>query len=162
MSTAESSMTSQPATDNDTAGKISVLNRRLPPVAELAVASVALMLSGGVYLAAHLPTPPPLAPAIGLVAAGAVLTFASLLLLIRIRPFAWSTFFLVAKWAFAAYLVIAGILAFVFIFDHTRGSTLVVLILTLVVFAIDVPMIIAFTVARFEEVDPTTQALPSL
>ena len=33
-------------------------SRRLPPVTELAVISVALVLSGGVYLGAHLPHQP--------------------------------------------------------------------------------------------------------
>ena len=129
----------------------SVLDRRLPPIAELAVASVVLMLSGGVYLGAHLPRIPPLAPAVGLLAGGAALTVAAMALLSRVRPFAWGTFLVVARWAFLAYLVIAGLLGFVFIVDHTRGSTLVVLILTLVVFAVDVPMIVAFTVARYRE-----------
>lgn len=125
---------------------------RLPPVAELIVGSVALMLSGGVYLASYLPRQPPLAPAVGLLIAGGALTVVALFLLSRIRPFAWRTFFLVARWAFVAYAVIAGLLGFVFIYDHTRGSTLAVLISTLVVFALDVPAIIAFTVARFERV----------
>jgi hypothetical protein len=128
----------------------SVLDRRLPPIAELTVASVALMLSGGVYLASHLPRRPPLAPAVGLVVAGAALSVTALALLSRVRPFAWHTFFLVARWALIAYAVIAGLLAYVFILDHTRGSTLAVLIATLVVFAIDVPMVIAFTVARYD------------
>lgn len=127
------------------------LTRKFPPVAELAVASVALMLSGGIYLAAHLPRHPPLGPAVGLLVAGGALSVASIGLLVRIRPFAWRTFFLVARWALVAYVVIAGILGFVFIYDHTSGATLAVLILTLVVFALDVPMIIAFTVARYQE-----------
>ena len=131
-----------------------VLERRLPPVAELAVASVALMLSGGVYLAAHLPSPPPLGPAIGLLAGGGALTACAIALLSRIRPFAWGTFFLVARWALLAYVVIAGLLGFVFVYDHTRGATLVVLILTLVVFALDVPVIMAFTVARYHATSP--------
>ncbi len=129
----------------------SASERRLPPVAELAVASVTLMVSGGVYLAAHLPTLPPLAPAVGLLVGGAVLTLIAMVLLARIRPFAWRTFFLVARWAFSAYVVIAGLLALVFIYDHTRGTTLAVLMLTLVVFALDVPVIVAFTVARYAE-----------
>jgi len=133
----------------------STLERRLPPIAELAVASVALMLSGGVYLAAHLPRQPPLAPAVGLLAGGGALTIAAVVLLSRVRPFAWATFFLVARWALLAYVVIAGLLGFVFIYDHTRGSTLAVLLLTLVVFALDVPMVIAFTVARYQETGPT-------
>jgi hypothetical protein len=127
------------------------LSRRFPPVAELAVASVALMLTGGIYLAAHLPRHPPLGPAVGLLAAGGVLSLAAIGLLVRIRPFAWGTFFLVARWALVAYVVIAGILGFVFIYDHTRGATLAVLLLTLIVFALDVPMIIAFTVAKYQE-----------
>lgn len=134
-------------------------DRRLPPVAELAVASVALMLSGGVYLAAHLPRHPPLAPAVGLLAGGGALTVVALVLLSRVRPFAWDTFFLVARWALLAYVVIAGILGFVFVFDHTRGATLAVLILTLVVFALDVPAVIAFTVARYDEAGPTKDAV---
>ncbi len=131
------------------------LERRLPPIAELTVVSVALMLSGGVYLAAHLPRHPPLAPAVGLLAGGGVLTVVAVVLLARIRPFAWATFFLVARWALLAYVVIAGILGFVFIYDHTRGATLAVLVLTLVVFALDVPMIIAFTVARYQDTAPS-------
>ena len=138
-------------TGDDTRPGPSVLDRRLPPVAELTVTSVALMVLGGVYLAAHLPTVPPLGPAVGLLAGGGVLTVAAMGLLARIRPFAWRTFFLVVRWAFVAYVVIAGLLALVFIYDHTRGTTLVVLMLTLVVFAIDVPMIVAFTVARYAD-----------
>lgn len=129
----------------------SILDARFPPVAELVVASVAMMLAGGIYLAAHLPVPPPLGPAVGLLIAGGVLTLAALALLARIRPFAWGKFFLVWRWALLAYLVIAGMLAYVFIFDHTRGDTLVVLLITLFVFALDVPTVIAFTVARYDE-----------
>jgi hypothetical protein len=133
-------------------GETSLLMRKMPPVAELIVISVALMLSGGVYLAAHLPSPPPLVPAVGLLAAGAACTLAALGLLARIRPFAWGRFFGIARWALLAYVAIAGLLAFVFIYDHTRGSTLAVLLLTLVVFALDVPTVMAFTVARYEAV----------
>jgi hypothetical protein len=131
----------------------SVLERRLPPVAELAVGSLALMLAGGVYLAAHLPRNPPLGPVVGLLVAGAVLTSVALVLLSRLRPFAWRTFFLVARWALAAYAVITGVGVFIFVYDHTGGSTLVVLVLSLVVFAIDVPTVIAFTVARYERAE---------
>ncbi len=133
-------------------GEASVLERRLPPVAELIVASVALLLSGGVYVAAHLPSPPPLGPAVGLLTGGAACTVAALGLLARVRRFAWRRFFHVVRWAVLAYVVIAALLGFVFVYDHTRGATLAVLVLTLVVFALDVPTVMAFTVARYEEV----------
>ena len=48
--------------------------RKLPPVAQLIVVSVTLMISSGVYLASHLPKAPPLGPALGLVAAGGLFT----------------------------------------------------------------------------------------
>ncbi len=61
-----------------------------------------------------------------------------------------------ARWALLAYVVIASLLGFVFVYDHTQGVTLAVLILTLVVFALDVPAIIAFTVARYHETGLTS------
>jgi hypothetical protein len=143
--------------DHDDEPEPNLLTRHLPPVAELIVLSVALMLSGGVYLGAHLPVRPSLTPAIILLAAGGVATVVAVTMLVRIPHFAWKKFFLVAKWAFVSYLVIAGILAFVFIFDHTRGATLAVLLATLAVFAVDVPMVMAFTVARYDE----ASALPT-
>lgn len=128
-----------------------VRDRKLPPVAETAVASICMMLIGGVYLAAKLPGHPGLVLPVGLVIAGAALTVAALGMLSRIRPFAWPTFFLVLRWGLLAYLIIAGMLEFVFIRDHTPASTMAVLTATLFVFAVDVPTILAFTVARFAE-----------
>lgn len=125
--------------------------RRNPPIAETAVVSISLMLVGGIYLAAQLPGHPGLALPVGLVVAGGLLTVADMVMLSRIRPFAWDTFFLVMKWALLAYVVIAGMLEFVFVRDHTPGTTMAVLTATLVVFAIDVPTILAFTVARYAE-----------
>ena len=127
--------------------------RRLPPIAEVAVLSIALMLVGGINLAAHLPHRPPLGVPAALLIAGALLTLADMVVLSRIRPFAWSTFFLVIRWALLAYLVIGGMLEYVFVLDHTRGTTLVVLTATLVVFAVDVPTILAFTVARYQSLE---------
>ena len=131
-----------------------VRDRKLPPVAEVAVVSICMMLVGGVYLAAQLPGHPGLAVPVALVIAGGALTVADLVILSRIRPFAWPTFFQVLGWALLAYMIIAGMLEFVFVRDHTPGSTLAVLTATLVVFAVDVPTILAFTVARFAAPGP--------
>lgn len=125
--------------------------RKLPPIAETAVVSICLMLIGGIYLAAQLPGHPGLVVPVALVTAGGLLTLVDMAMLSRLRPFAWKTFFVVMKWALLAYAVIAGMLEFVFIHDHTPGTTMAVLTATLVVFAIDVPTILAFTVARFAD-----------
>jgi hypothetical protein len=125
-------------------------DRALPPVTELAVASMILVIVGGIYLAAHLPVIPPLAPAVATLVGAAAILVADVVLLSRARDFAWHTFFLVARWALLAYAVIAGLLAYVFITDGTRGSVLVVLVLTLLIYAVDIPLILAFSVARYQ------------
>ena len=59
-------------------------------------------------------------------------------------------FFQVGRWALLAYAVIAGVIEFAFVYDHTRGAPLVVMTLMLVLFMLNVPVLIAFTVARYE------------
>lgn len=126
------------------------VERALPPVTELAMASLALIIIGGIYLAAHLPEQVPLTPAAILLAASAVLLAVNLALLARVRGFAWSRFFTVGKWALLAYAVTAGLIEFTFLRDGVRGGVLVVLTLSIIVYAVHVPILIAFTVARYE------------
>jgi len=121
-----------------------------PPIPLLCVASMALVLVSGIYLAAYLPRRAPLGPAAGLVAAAGVVLIAAVLMVVRLREFAWDSFFLVVKWALLAYLVIAGVLEYVFVYDGTRGSMLVLLSLALFVFAVDIPILLGFSVARFQ------------
>jgi hypothetical protein len=125
--------------------------RRLPPVTELGMASLALIVAGGIYLASHLPKHVPLTPAAVLLAASAVLLAGNVLALTRVSSFAWRRFFQIARWALLAYLVIAGMILYTFLRDHVSGGTLVVLTLSLVIFAIHVPLLIGFTVARYAQ-----------
>jgi hypothetical protein len=60
-------------------------------------------------------------------------------------------FRLVAGWVLVAYLVIAGMLEYVFIYDGTRGTQLLILSLMLAVFAVNIPMLLGFSVARFQD-----------
>ena len=129
----------------------SVAERRFPPIAELLMASMSCVIAGGIYLAAHLPNRAPLGPAVGLLIAGAALLAAGAALVSSLRPFAWRRFFQVAGWAVVAYVVIAGLLEFTFVYDHTRGSLLVVLTMSLAVFALDIPLLLGFSVARFQD-----------
>ena len=63
-----------------------------------------------------------------------------------------------AKWSLLAYVVIAGMIEYVFLRNHTRGGPLVILTLSLVVFAVHVPILVGFTVARFyDREDPGSQ-----
>jgi hypothetical protein len=125
--------------------------RRLPPIQQIAVAVLALIVIGGIYTASHLPRHVPEGPTIALLVAASALLAVNGVLLSRIEGFAWRIFRLVAGWVLLAYVVIAGMLEYVFVYDHTRGSQLVILTLMLVVFAIDIPMLLAFSVARFQD-----------
>jgi peptidoglycan/LPS O-acetylase OafA/YrhL len=134
--------------------------RKLPPVTEIAVAAMALIIIGGITLAAKLPRPAPLPLLIALLAVAAALVLADAVLLARLPDFAWPVFFTVAKWSFLAYAVMYGILEFTFIYDHVPGGTLAVLTLMLLVIAVDVPLLFGFTVARYA--DTSTGPLENL
>ena len=54
------------------------------------------------------------------------------------------------KWALLAYLFTAAMIEYAFLRNHLRGGALVILTLSLLVYAIQVPAMIAFTVARYE------------
>ena len=128
--------------------------RGYPPAAELATVSLALVVVGGVFMAASFPTPPALALPIVLVAISALLLAGSIGLLVRWREFAWGTFSLVVRWALVAYVISAGMIEFSFVRNHASGGPLLVVSLMLVLFAVDVPLIIAVTVARYQTTHP--------
>jgi hypothetical protein len=125
--------------------------RRLPPVTALGMASLALIVAGGIYLSAHLPQRVPLAPAVVLLAASALLLAGNLVALGRVEGFAWGRFLGVAKWALLAYAITAGLIEFAFVRNDVSGGALVVLTLSLVVYAVHVPVLIGFTVARYDD-----------
>lgn len=126
-------------------------DRRLPPVTEVGMLSLALIVAGGIYLSAHLPKHVPLAPAIVLLAVSAMLLAGNLFALSRVEGFAWGRFVDVAKWSLLAYAITAGLIEFSFVHNHLRGGALIVLSLSLIVYAVHVPMLIGFTVARYAD-----------
>jgi hypothetical protein len=130
--------------------------RNIPPIAELAIAPMILVIIGGIYMAAHIPGSISLTPAICLLVAAVLLVIVDIVLLVRLRPFAWNAFWRVAGWALLGYAVIAGMIGYAFIYDGTRGAPLGILIGMLSVFAIVVPLLLGFAVARYQ---PMTQGI---
>jgi hypothetical protein len=128
-----------------------VPERDLPPVTEVAVATLTLIVIGGIYLAAKMPGHVTLAFPIVLLALAAALLLLNIAMLSRARDFAWRRFSQVARWGLLAYVVIAGMLEYAFVYDGVSGGTLVVLSGMLLVFGINVPLILAFTVARYAD-----------
>ena len=110
---------------------------------------------GGVYLAAQIPNVSNTTLAYLLLALSAVLLAANVVMLARVRDFAWRRFRQVFGWALLGYAVIAGMLLFVFVYDKTPAKLLTILALMLLVFAVNIPLMLAFSVARYQ--DPAAQ-----
>jgi len=123
---------------------------RVPPVTALGMLSLGLVLVAGIYLSAHLPEHVSLGPAVALLAASALVFAVNMALLARADGFHWRRLLEIARWALLAYAVIAGLIEYVFLRNHTSGGALVVLTLSLLVFALNVPVLIGFTVARYD------------
>jgi len=130
----------------------SLVDRKLPPVTEIGAASMIAIAAGVIYLASYLPKHAPLWLAVVFLAIAVGLQLTNAVLLSQIENFAWPRFIQVGKWALLAYLVIAGMIEYAFVYDHTRGAQLVVMTLMLALFMLNVPVLIAFTVARYERV----------
>jgi hypothetical protein len=124
---------------------------RLPPVQQLAVLSIVLIIIGGIDMAGHLPRHAPTGPVLGLLAGAAAVWLVNATLLARVKPFNWRVFRQVASWAALGYVVITGMLEYIFILDHTRGTQLLIITGMLIVFAANIPMLLGFSVARFQE-----------
>jgi hypothetical protein len=154
------SATSVPTEAHAEPARDPIFDRKYPPVTALCMASLTLIVIGGIYLSAHLPKHVPLGPAIGLLIASAVLFGINVFLLTRVRDFAWDRFFEVGKWSLLAYAIIGAMIEYAFVRNHVGGGALVVLTLSLAVFAVHVPTLVGFTVARYYDPQSEFEAAP--
>ena len=127
--------------------------RKLPPVAGAALTSMVLVIVGTIYLAANIGRDPSLAIPVGLDVVAALMLVGAAIVVSRIEDFAWRIFFVVARWALLGYVVIAGMIEFVFIRDNTPAAQLATMTAGLVLFVLDVTLILAFSVARYQPPD---------
>jgi len=125
--------------------------RKLPPVTEMGMIALALIALAVIYLSAHLPESVSVAPALVLIGLAALVMLTAFVLLRKVEGFAWQRFYFIAARALLAYLVITGLIVYVFLRNETSGAPLWTLIAGLALFALDVPMLIAFTTARYAE-----------
>jgi hypothetical protein len=123
----------------------------------MAVGSMALIIIGGIYVASYVPRSVPMAPPVALLACAVAVLAVNVVTLSRLQRFAWSRFFQVFRWTLLAYGVIAGMIGYVFVADGTRGGVLALLIGMLAVYAVDIPLLLAFSVARYEEIEQPTE-----
>jgi hypothetical protein len=135
--------------------------RKYPPVTGIAMTSLGLIVAGGIYLSAHLPEHVPIGPAVVFLVLSALLMAYNIYSLTRVKDFPWERFFAVAKWSLLAYLIIAGLIEYAFLKNHLSGAPLVVLPLSLLIFAIHVPTLLGFTVARYYDPDQEVAGVPA-
>jgi hypothetical protein len=126
---------------------------RRPPIWECGVAALVLVVVSVIYLAAYLPGKPNTVPVYVLLAAATLLVVSQLVLIGALSSFSRSSFHEVAGWSLAAYVVIGGMIEYVFLRNHTRGEELWLLTWGLALFVLDVPLILGFSVARYQRAD---------
>lgn len=131
----------------------SPIERVMPPVVPVAMLALALAVTGGVILAAGAMTDPSLVVPGVLVVAAVVMEIVAAVMMTSIRPFAWVRFRQVAAWALLAYAIQSAVIVFAFVVNDVPAGPMALFSIGLVVFATDVPLMIGFTVARYERVE---------
>lgn len=126
-------------------------DRRLPPVDWLGAAALICVVAGGIWLASVMPGGGSLVPGVVLLCVAVVLMVVAVVLMARIPDFAWRTFRMVAGYGFLAYLVMVSVVAFAFVVDDLTGAQLAVMFGVLGAFAVVVPLLLGFGVARYQE-----------
>jgi hypothetical protein len=126
---------------------------KLPPVTELAISTLVCVVIGGIYMAGHIPEEvPTLIPTL-LTIAGAAILAVNIVMLARVRQFAWRIFRQVFLWSLVGYGVISGLILWVFIRDDIPSDVMTLLTASLAIFALNIPLLFGFSVARYQPVD---------
>jgi len=110
---------------------------------------VCAFLSVGI-IAAYLPRHVSLAWPVAFLIASVVFLAVAVVALARRRNVAWERFRTVAKWVLILTGIFAAMAEFMFIYDRTPGTTLAILTAVLILSAVDIPVLLGFSVARHE------------
>ena len=120
-----------------------------PVIACIIGTIISCIIAAGIIIA-HIPEPAPIWGSVMWMCIGGALTVATIILIARKRRFARKLFFKVAKWVFLYILILTGMGEYVMVFDGTRGESLVVMTIILLLFLVNIPMLWGFSVARHE------------
>ena len=122
-----------------------------PPIGLVCQAALGAIVLSAVVLAAQIPKLSDLAVPIAFAVLAWALFLVAAAMLTRVGPFAWGVFRMVAVRQLLVEVVISGMLEFVFMYDHTPGNALAIFTALVVVFCLDIALLIAFSVARYQE-----------
>ena len=125
--------------------------RPMPPIVAIGMSALSLAVISGVIVAGQIGGQPSLTLPAVLVVMGLVLELVSVVLLVRIRPFAWWRFRVVFGWTLLAYVLQSSVIEWSFVKNDVSGRPMAILSAGLVVFATVVPLMISFTTARYQD-----------
>lgn len=123
----------------------------MPPVVPVSMVGLGLAVVAGVLLASQVASDPSLVIPTVMVVAAVLLELLAVAMVATIRPFAWPRFGQVVMWTLLAYVIQGGMIEYSFIRNAVPSGPLVVLTVGIVVFSTIVPLMIAFTVARYQD-----------
>ncbi len=109
-----------------------------------------LVVVSVIVLASYIPDIPNTIPVYIMLAAGTILIGVQLFLIGSLDNFSRSSFHTVGGCALLAYIVIGGMIEYTFIRNHVRGEELALLTWGMALFVVDVPLILGFSVARYQ------------
>jgi hypothetical protein len=133
----------------------------MPPPSVFAVVVLMLVLGAIGTLASYLPGPAPLDVTLPLIEVALVAFAVAVWRLFLTRTYAWATFFAVARPAFWASATGAGIVELTFRHDDTTGWSFAILSTGLVLIALDLPLLLGYSVARHVPMpEPEKEAYP--
>ncbi|HTO01654.1 MAG TPA: hypothetical protein VL068_13375 [Microthrixaceae bacterium] len=135
-----------------TATPLRPFERKVPPVVPVGMVGLTLAITGGILVVAQIGEKAALTIPTIFVIGAILLEIVAIGMATTIRPFAWVQFGKVFRWALLAYVLQSAIIEWSFIINDVPGRPLAVLTAGLVVFATVVPVMIAFTTARYQEI----------
>lgn len=115
-----------------------------------ATAALTCAVIGGIYIGSTIGGHSSLLPAVIVAVVAYLFMTVSLVGLILNHHYSRPSFVKYVRGALLAYLLEAGILEFVFAYDHVSSTVIVILSALLVIFATSVPVIIGHTLAGVE------------
>ncbi len=127
-------------------------DRSRSPIVAASVSSIVFAFLSVGFIASYLPRKAPMVWPVAFLVVSAVLWIVAVLMLTRLRTFAWPLFFKVLRWVSILPAIFAALAIFVFVSDGTGGSTLLVMVAVLILAAANIPLVIGFSVARHEPV----------
>lgn len=133
--------------------QVAPFDRKVPPVIPIAMTGLSAAIISGILVVAQIGKEPALTVPGIFVGVAVVMEIVAVALTASVKPFAWSTFVMVFRWALLAYVLQSAIIEWAFIKNDVPGGPLTVLSIGIFVFATIVPLMIAFTAARYQQVE---------